>query len=198
MVDDGLYDRVPILDLMLAQHVVHSRTGTVAIRSGPVLVAADSLRIRFTGGPCTGSVNPQVCVDPIPLSMRIVSGHQEAVTNDIGPHEDATVACWAFHAGEPGNDYVAYADILLDIKTVKPDIRLRVLDIVKAKFLDECRTAGVPRDPDFNHTARVPLTSNNHSIAGAVSQVFHNYFAANAVDMVFTRACEDFSILGAA
>ncbi|KAK0721256.1 hypothetical protein B0T21DRAFT_49727 [Apiosordaria backusii] len=197
MVDDGLYDLVPVPDLMLAQHVVSSDAGTVAIRSGPVLVAADSLRVRVIGGPCEGSANPQVCVDPIPLSMRIISGLQDAVTNEIG-NEDATVACWGFHAGEPGNDYVAYADILLDIKTIEPDVRLRVLDIVKRSFLEECRSAGVPRDPEFNHTVRAPLTSNDDAIAGPLAQAFKGYFAESVVDMPFTRACEDFSILAAA
>ncbi|KAL2131082.1 hypothetical protein VTI74DRAFT_5578 [Chaetomium olivicolor] len=198
MVDDGLYDRVPVPDLMLSQHVVPARAGTVAIRSGSVLIAADSMRIRVIGGPCEGSVNPQFCVDPIPLSMRIVSELQDAVTKEVGQDEDATVACWEFHAGEPGNDYVAYADILLDIKTFKPAVRRRVLDLVKNKFLDECRAAGVPRDPEITHTVRAPLTSNDDSIAGPVGRVFRDYFTDKAVDMVFTRACEDFSILGAA
>ncbi|KAM0424836.1 hypothetical protein ACHAPT_009892 [Fusarium lateritium] len=197
MVEDGLYERVPVPDLMLGQHVVPSEAGTVAICSGPVLVAADSVRIRVIGGPCEGSINPQLCVDPIPLSMRIIQGLQEAVTNEVGPDKDATVACWEFHAGEPGNDYVAYADILLDIKTVKHEIRRRVLDLVERRFRDECRSAGVPSDPVFNYTVRAPLTTNDNSIAGPISKVFKGYFLSNARDMVFTRACEDFSTLGA-
>lgn len=32
--------------------------------------------------------------------------------------KDVTMACRGFHASEPGNDYIAYADMLLDIKTV--------------------------------------------------------------------------------
>ncbi|VBB81043.1 Putative protein of unknown function [Podospora comata] len=198
MVDDGLYDIVPVPDLMLGQHVVaDSKAGTIAIRSGPVLVAADSLQVRVFGGPCGGS-NPQRCVDPIPLSMQIVLGLQDAITQELGQHEDATVACWGFHAGEPGNDYVAYADILLDIKTVKPNIRLRVLDIVKQRFLDECRSAGAPHDPEFNHTVRAPLTTNSDSIAGPLAEVFAGFFGQSFVDMPFTSACEDFPILGAA
>ncbi|KAK4187645.1 hypothetical protein QBC35DRAFT_498217 [Podospora australis] len=198
MVDDGLYERVPVLDIMPGQHVVPDRAGTVAIRSGPVLIAADSMRIRVIGGPCEGSINPQICVDPIPLSMRIVSELQAAVVKEIGPEEDATVACWGFHAGLPGNDYVAYADILLDIKVLKPEIRRRVLDLIRDKFLHDCRAAGAPRDPEFNTTVRAPLTSNDAAIAGSISRVFHGYCAASLVNMSFTRATEDFSTLGAA
>lgn len=199
MVDDGLYDRVPVPDIMLGQHVVPARAGTVAIKSsGPVLVAADSMRVRVTGGPCENTVNPQICVDPIPLSMKIVSELQDAVTREVGPDEDATVACWGFWAGEPGNDYVAYADMLLDIKTVKPEIRRRVIDLIRDKFQSDCRAAGVPRDPEFNLTVRAPLTSNHDVVAGPIAQVFRRYFGEKMAEMTFTRACEDFSVLGEA
>jgi len=182
---------------MLGQHLVPSVAGTVAIRSGPVLVAADSVNIRIIGGPCDGSNNPQLCVDPIPLAMRTVLSLQEAVRKEIGPGEDATVACWGFHAGEPGNDYVAYADVLLDIKTVKAGVRRRVLAFVERHFRDACRSAGVPRDPIFNTTVRAPLTANDDAISGPISRAFGEYFAADAGKMTFTRACEDFSTLGA-
>ncbi|KAH6612319.1 hypothetical protein B0J18DRAFT_447497 [Chaetomium sp. MPI-SDFR-AT-0129] len=180
-------DRVPVPDLMLGQHVVPARAGTVAIKpSGPAC----------HGGPCENTVNPQICVDPIPLSMKIVSELQDAVTKEIGPDQDATVACWGFWAGEPGNDYVAYADMLLDIKTVKPEIRRRVIDLIKEKFQNDCRAAGVPRDPEFNITVRAPLTSNHDDVGGPIAHVFRAYFGEKMTEMAFTRACEDFSVLG--
>ncbi|KID84084.1 Peptidase M20 [Metarhizium guizhouense ARSEF 977] len=80
MIDDGLYNLVPVPDLMLAQHVVPSATGSVSIRSGPVLVAADSLRVRVVGGPREGTLNPQQCVDPIHIAMRVVLGLEDAVS----------------------------------------------------------------------------------------------------------------------
>ncbi|TPX09379.1 uncharacterized protein E0L32_009423 [Thyridium curvatum] len=195
MVDDGLYSKVPVPDLMLGQHVVPSRAGTVAIRSGPILVAADSANVRIVGGPCPG-VNPQLCVDPIGLAMSIIPTLEDAVHQEIGPHADATVACWGFHAGIPGNDYVAYADFLLDIKTVEPDIRQRALSVIEARIREECKKANVPEDPVVNFTVRAPLTSNDALISGPVSQVFRNHFKEDAVEMKFTRACEDFSTLG--
>lgn len=64
MIDDGLYETIPIPDVMLGQHVVPLPAGQIAVKSGPILVAADSVNVRVTGGPCEGSVNPQWCVDP--------------------------------------------------------------------------------------------------------------------------------------
>ncbi|KAI1122332.1 hypothetical protein F5Y10DRAFT_287272 [Nemania abortiva] len=197
MVNDGLYTKVPIPDILLGQHIVPSMSGTVAIRSGPVLVAADSANVRITGGPCPG-INPQQCVDPIPIAMKIVSQLEDKVRKEVGPHEDATVACWGFHAGIPGNDYVAYADVLLDIKTVKPTVREKVHRVIRRSIEDECRAANTPQQPIVNFTVRAPLTTNDPSISDPISQVFRGYFETNAVEMQFTRACEDFSTLGAA
>lgn len=64
MVDDGLYSKVPIPNVMLAQHLVHLAAGEVAIRPGPVLLAIDSAKVRITGGPCPDP-NLEVCVNPI-------------------------------------------------------------------------------------------------------------------------------------
>lgn len=196
MVDDGLYTKVPVPDIMLGQHVVPLAAGKVAIRPGPVLVAADAVNVRVIGGPCPG-INPQMGVDPIALSMRIISGLQDAVRDEVGPDEDATVACWGFHGGIPGNDYVAHVDFLLDIKTVKPSIRKRVLAVVEKGIRDECEVAGTPQPPVINFSVRAPLTKNDQSVAGSISQVFEGYFGALAVDMNLTRACEDFATLGA-
>ncbi|KAI1756794.1 hypothetical protein F4782DRAFT_526469 [Xylaria castorea] len=196
MINDGLYTKVPIPDIMLAQHIVPSKSGTVSIRSGPVLVAADSVNVRVTGGPRPG-VNPQKCVDPIPVAMKIISQLEDEVRREVGPYEDATVACWGFHAGVSGNDYIAYADFLLDVKTVKPTVREKVLHVIKRSIEDGCRAANTPQEPVVNFTVRAPLTTNDPSVSGAISRVFGGYFETNAVEMQFTRACEDFSTLGA-
>jgi amidohydrolase len=196
MVDDGLYSKVPIPDIMLGQHLVPSRSGTVAIRSGPVLVAADSGNIRVIGGPCPG-VNPQHCVDPIPVTVDILSRLQDDVRREVGPDEVATVACWGFHAGIPGNDYVAYADFMLDVKTVKPAIREQVHQVIRRTIQDACKAANTPEEPVINFTVRAPLTSNDPSVTEPINQVFQGYFQTDVVEMKFTPACEDFSTLGA-
>ncbi|KAF2969165.1 hypothetical protein GQX73_g4405 [Xylaria multiplex] len=196
MIDDGLYAKVPVPNIMLGQHVVPLKSGTVALRSGPVLVAADSANVRVTGGPCPG-VNPQQCADPIATAMKIIPHLEDEVRKEVGSHEDVTIACWGFHAGIPGNDYVAYADFLLDIKTAKPTVREKVHEVIRRIIKDGCKAANTPREPEFNFTVRAPLTANDPSVSEALGRVFEGYFGANAVEMQFTRACEDFSTLGA-
>lgn len=196
MINDGLYSKIPVPDIMLGQHVVSLKTAQIAIRPGPVLVAADAMNVRIIGGPCPG-VNPQNCVDPIPIAMRIVMQLQDVVTKKVGPGEFATVACWGFHAGIPGNDYVAYADFLLDIKTFKPKIRSQVLSVIRTTIELECKASNTPQDPIINNSVRAPLTSNTPSIVEPISRTFSAHFASDLVEMEMTSACEDFSTLGA-
>src|SRR5215831_8751005 len=49
MVDDGLFRKIPVPDVALAQHVLQGIAGTVATRSGPFMAAADSLKITVHG-----------------------------------------------------------------------------------------------------------------------------------------------------
>lgn len=49
MIDDGLVTKVPRPDVALAQHVMPFAAGTLATTAGPVLSAADSLKITVHG-----------------------------------------------------------------------------------------------------------------------------------------------------
>ncbi|KAL5120649.1 hypothetical protein ACEQ8H_001397 [Pleosporales sp. CAS-2024a] len=169
----------------------------IAVKPGPVLVAADSLNIRVFGGPFEDSPNPQWCVDPIPLAMGIVTELQDYVRKHIDSEDDATVACWGFHAGIPGNDYVAYADFLLDIKTIESHVRQKVLALIEEKVRSDCAAAKTPKEPMFNYSVRAPLTNNNDKTTAQVQAAFDTYLGSNSVSMKLTRACEDFPTLGA-
>ena len=197
MIEDGLYDKIPVPDVLLGQHVTPLPAGHVAIKPGPVLVAADSVNVRVIGGPCGDDPNPQWCVDPIPLTMNIVSELQDYVRKSIDSEDDATVACWGFHAGVPGNDYVAYADFLLDVKTIESHVRQKVLALIEEKVRSDCTAAKTPQEPVFNFSVRAPLTTNNEETTAQVQAAFDSYFGSKSVGMRLTRATEDFSVLGA-
>jgi amidohydrolase len=194
MVQDGLYSKIPIPDIMLAQHVTPLKSGLVAIRDGPVLMAADSLNVRVFGGPCPG-VNPQFCEDPIAIATHLITRVPGLVKEELGPDELATVACWGFHAGIPGADFVYEADLLLDIKTWKPDVREKVLHVVATSIEAECKALNAPKSPSIISSVRAPLTRNSPSIVEPIHRAFSRHFGQNAVEMEITPATEDFSTL---
>lgn len=194
MVKDGLYSKIPVPDVMLSQHVVPLQSGKVAIRSGPVLMAADAFNVKISGGPCPG-VNPQFCQDPIAIATHIITELPKLVQAKLAPQEEATVACWGIHAGVPGADFVYDADLLLDVKTWAPDVRERVLELVKNSIEAECKALKAPKSPIITSSIRAPLTRNSASIVDPLDKAFSHYFGSDLVEMQITPATEDFSAL---
>ncbi len=82
MVDDGLADLVRHVDVAFAQHVLPFPAGMVAPRPGPILSAADSMRITVYGRGAHGSM-PQATVDPVVLAAMIVIRLQTVVSREI-------------------------------------------------------------------------------------------------------------------
>lgn len=92
MVKNSCTRRIPIPDVMLAQHLVPLSAGKIAIRTCSVLMATDTLNVTVVGGPSPG-VNPQFGQDPIFMATRIISELLKHVQDNLGLDEKATVGC---------------------------------------------------------------------------------------------------------
>lgn len=126
MLDDGLYDKVPILDVVLGQHVVSLKSGTLAFSTGPMFAAADSVDFRINStGP---RVNPQDNMDPSLIAAHILVRVNTLVIN---PKEMMLLECRQFHSGWPGADYRPYADVNIDLKTYNAAIREKAIEAIK-------------------------------------------------------------------
>ncbi|KAG6360842.1 hypothetical protein INS49_011909 [Diaporthe citri] len=70
------------------------------------------------------------------------------------------------------NDYVAYADLMLDTKTIKPSIREWTLAVIEKRIRNECEAASTPQPPVTKFSTRTPLIEDDRCIAGAIGQAF--------------------------
>ena len=68
MIDDGLFDRVGLPDVVLGQHVAPIPAGLIGIRPGPAFAAADGLRVTLYGRGAHGS-RPEAGVDPVVMEI---------------------------------------------------------------------------------------------------------------------------------
>ena len=98
MVANGLYEKVPIPDIVLGQHIDATKAGVVALSGGPVLTAVDSFEIRIYGK--SGHVSrPDLYVDPVITAAHIVVRLQSIVTKETRPEDFAVMACVSIHEG---------------------------------------------------------------------------------------------------
>ncbi|KAJ5089731.1 hypothetical protein N7532_008415 [Penicillium argentinense] len=197
MLDDGLYEKIPKPDLVLAQHVIRMRAGTVNIRAGDLLTAADSFHVRIYGRGGHGS-SPQVTIDPIVIGASIVMRLQTIPSREVAPGEVAVVTCGSINAGHAGNVIPDYLDLQLSVRTFDPDVRARVLQAIHRIIEAECQAGGAVEKPKITHTSAGPSTVNDEKTVDALRATFQPYFRDNLVDTERPSASEDFSLLATA
>jgi amidohydrolase len=192
MVGDGLLTRVPAPDVALAQHVLPGVAGTVGTRSGPVLSAADSIKITVYGRGGHGSM-PQTTVDPVVLAAMIVVRLQTVVSRELAPSQTAVLTVGSSQAGTKSNVIPDYAVLQLNTRSYSQQTRQRMLDAIRRIVRAECQAAGSPRDPDFQALDSFPLTDNDADTTRRVAGAFGAHFGDRAVHLDQQTASEDFS-----
>ena len=98
MIDDGLWDRAPKPEVVLAQHVMPAIEGKLLIRGGHMASLADSWKITVHGRQAHGS-QPEKSLDPIVAASAMVMRLQTIVSRELAPSTPAVVTVGTFHAG---------------------------------------------------------------------------------------------------
>ena len=194
MVESGLADVVGSADVALAQHVLALPAGTVATRVGPVLAAADSLRITVYGRGAHGSM-PQASVDPVVLAAMIVVRLQTVVSRENRPGEPVVVTVGSVHAGTKSNVIADRAVLELNIRTYTEESRAATLAAITRIVDAECAASGAVAPATFELFDRFPLTENDETVTDRVAAAFAEHFGARAGTLAMQSASEDFSDL---
>jgi amidohydrolase len=203
MVEDGLYDEekygIPVPDIVLAQHVHPIKAGFVALASGPVLTAVDSLEVRIFGK--SGHISrADKAVDPVTTAAHVIVHLQSIVTKEVRPEDFAVVACASIHGGTAANIIPEHVDLKLSIRTYQPEVHERVLAAVKRVIRAECEASGSLQihEPVIKTIMHAPATINDSKMTGVLRTAFKAYFGENLIDGDPFGASEDFSILATA
>lgn len=195
MVDDGLYKKVPIPDVVLGQHVMPMSTGIVAARTGTTMAAGDSFHVTLYGRGGHGSM-PHTCIDPVVLAANVVIRLQGIVSREVDPQESAVVTVGSLQAGQTENIIAAEAYLRLNIRTQTNATRERVLKAMTRIIEKECEASGCEKKPLIEETTRFPLTSNDRDTTAKLSANFREIFREDFIgDLPPNNASEDVSIL---
>ncbi|KAI9925235.1 hypothetical protein MW887_006156 [Aspergillus wentii] len=197
MIDDGLYNKIPKPDLVLAQHVLRMREGTVSIRSGPLLTAADSFDVRVFGRGGHGSA-PHTCIDPIIIGSSIVTRLQGIVSREVAPGQLAVVTVGSIQAGHTANIIPDYLDLKINIRTYNPSIRDIVIKAITRIIETECKASGATEKPSIKCVVSSPATINDDQTVKTLRSSFGSYFQDRLVETEPATASEDFSLLATA
>ena len=192
MLGDDLAGIVRGADVALAQHVLPFPAGQVGTHAGPVLSAADSMRVTVHGRGAHGSM-PQAAVDPVVLAAMIVVRLQTFFFNDTATTETAVLTVGSIQAGTKSNVIPDSAQLQLNLRTYDDTTRETMLAAIRRMVTAECQASGSPRDPEFEMFDRFPLTDNDPATTERVAAAFADFFADRAGPLPQQSASEDFS-----
>src|SRR4051794_21666966 len=195
MLDEGLLDVVPEAPVSgaFAMHISSTfASGTVNVRPGPMMAAADQWRLTVRGRGGHASM-PYAANDPIPVAAEIVLALQAMVPRRVDVFDPAVVTVAHVEAGSTNNVIPDSAFLEGTIRTLSPQTRSAVVAAVQ-------RVAGGiaaahEMTVEFEHVEGYPVTVNDAEAAARVLDTSATLLGAQAaVPMTAPlMGAEDFS-----
>ncbi|KAJ5905814.1 uncharacterized protein N7473_002730 [Penicillium subrubescens] len=176
MLEDGFYEKVQVKpDIVLAQHVMRMRAGTINLQSGPLLTAAEAFDIRIFGREGHGSA-PQTTIDLILIGAAVVMRLQGIVSREVVPGEVAVVSCGSIRAGTSANVIPDYLDLQVSVRTFEEEVREKVCAAIVRIVEGECIAGSKVEKPRINGTVSAPATVNDEGSVERLRGVFEGVF----------------------
>ncbi len=195
MMDDGMTQRFPKPDVILGQHVMVGAAGTVGYRSGTILSAGDSLKVKLFGRGSHGS-QPQTSIDPVIMAASTTLRLQTIVSREISPRDSAVLTVGALQAGTKENIIPDDATLKLNVRTFDEDVREYMLGAIRRICCAECAASNAPREPEFTTLSSYPLTVNDAATHARLLAAFEAHFGERVYETQPAAASEDFSVFG--
>jgi hippurate hydrolase len=195
MIDDGLMNRFPKPEIILGQHVMVGESGTVGYRSGAILSAGNSIKVKIFGRGAHGS-QPQTSIDPVIMAAAITMRLQTIISREVAPIENAVLTIGSIQAGTKENIIPEDATIKLNIRTFDDTVRDHILSAVKRICIAECAASNAPREPELTTLDSYPVTDNDAAATKKISEAFNTQFDGKAHETQPASASEDFSVFG--
>ena len=191
MIDEGALSD-PDVDLVFGMHVDQgSPVGTLSLRPGPAMAAADRFQVTIKGRGGHGAY-PHLTVDPIVVGAQIVTALQTIVAREVDPIQPAVVTVGALNAGEAFNVIPDTAELRGTLRSFDPAVRQHLAEAVERLVRG---IAGAMRaEVDFSYKPGYPATINDPEMTALVRRVAVEAIGEDrVVDSERHMGAEDFS-----
>ena len=197
MINEGVLDAAgerPVAAYAL--HVTSNRLpcGVFSTRGGPMLAAADQIRVTVRGRGGHAST-PHRAADPIPAACEMVIALQTLVTRHFDVFDPVVITVGSFHAGTVDNVIPDEATFLATARSFSRESRSALAELVPRLIGDIARAHGLTAEADYSR--EYPVTVNDAGEAAFAGQVITGVFGSErgeAAPFPLTGA-EDFSFV---
>lgn len=198
MVNDGLFERFPLPEVILGQHVGPGPAGLVATCPGVAMGATDSITVKLFGRGGHGS-KPEAAIDSVVMAASLVLRLQSVVSREIAAQEPVVITVGKLHAGTTAAVIPDHAELGINVRTNSPAVRDKVLAAITRLAKAEAAAAGATTEPEITSVYHLPATVNDKQGTDRVAAAHRAFFGEGMVLPIGpTTASEDFGILGSA
>ncbi|MCU1479579.1 MAG: amidohydrolase [Subtercola sp.] len=198
MVDDGLFERVPVPDVVLGQHVAPLYAGLLGLHAGPAFAATDAFDVRMFGRGGHGS-RPETTIDPIVMAAATILRLQTVVSREVAGGEMAVLTVGQIHAGSKNNIIPDEAAFGVAIRSLDSGVRDRVVAAVRRIINAESAASGAEREPHIVAVDCFPVLVNDIDASARVFGAFKRSFGdQRVIDPGPVTGSEDVSLLATA
>ncbi len=171
MIEEGVLDAAgqrPVAAFALHVSSAMLPSGVCASRPGPMMAAADTLRVTVAGRGGHGS-RPHAAADPIPAACEMVTALQALVTRTFDVFDPVVITVGSFHAGTTDNVIPDQASFLATVRSFSPESRDLVRE-TSLRLLNGIATAhGLKATAEF--ADGYPVTVNDAGAVGFAERV---------------------------
>ncbi len=166
--------------------------GTVGVRSGPLMAAAEFFECQIFGKGGHGAI-PQQTVDAVLIASQIVTTLQTIVARNINPLDTAVITVGSLHAGTAKNIIADTARLAGTVRYFNPELGDMLPERIEAIIAGICACHGASYD--FNYQRMYPPTVNDQGMADLVRSVAETVVepGLGIVPNCQTMAAEDMS-----
>jgi amidohydrolase len=122
MVEEGLFERFDCESVYGMHNMPGIPLGSVSMRTGPCMAAADEFHIHVRGLGGHGAM-PHVARDPVLIGSHIVTALQSIASRRVDPVKEAVVSVTQFHAGDAFNVIPHEAHLRGTCRSFLPEVR---------------------------------------------------------------------------
>ncbi len=183
----------PKVDAIIGLHLWNVLpVGTVGVRSGPFMAAAEFFHCQILGKGGHGAI-PQQTIDAVLVASQIVTTLQTIVARNIDPLDTAVITVGAFHAGTAKNIIADTASLSGTVRYFNPGLADTLPERIEAIIAGVCACHGASYELDYQRM--YPATINDPTMAALVRSVAETVVEPDLgiVPECQTMAAEDMS-----
>jgi amidohydrolase len=194
MVRDGMMERFGIQEVYGLHNMPGIPVGSFAIKSGPLMAAADSFTIKIEGKG-GHAARPHECIDTILVTANVITALQGIVSRNVDPLESAVISVCSVKSGDAYNVIPQNATLLGTCRTLTEEVR----DLCEKRIAETvhgiCAAYGAKATVEYNRG--YPVTTNHEDQTDFIVKIAEEVAGAGKVDTTIAPLMggEDFSYM---